>query len=71
MFPDLLLNANYFGHEVRLAPSNVTSYIQIESVDISYCWNRNHSAKKEEGRSQKIRQWPQYFERNGAEKFIH
>ena len=74
MFPDLLLNTNNLGLEVRLAPRNVTSYIQTESVDIGEGRYRNHTAEKEERRTeafdQKVSQRPQYFERNAAEKFI-
>ena len=74
MFPYLLLNAHNLGLKVRLASSNVTSNIEIESVDISEGRTRNHAAEKEEGRTQafdqNISKWPQYFERNEAENSI-
>ena len=74
MFPDLLLNTHNLGPEVRFAPGMVTSHIQIESVEIGEGRNRNKTANNKEGRGQsfeqKISQWPQYFERNTAEKTI-
>ena len=44
MFPNLLLNAHNVGPELRLAPLDVTSYIQIESVEMGEGWKRNDTA---------------------------
>ena len=44
MFPDLLLNTHNLGSEVRFAPLDVTSYIQIESVEMGEARERNHTA---------------------------
>ena len=41
MIPDLLLNFDNLGPEVRFAPGNVTSYIQAESVEIGEARKRN------------------------------
>ena len=41
MFPDLLLNLDNLGPEVRFTPGNVTSYIQAESVEIGEARKRN------------------------------
>ena len=47
MFPDLLLNTHNLVPEVRFAPGIVTSYIQIESVEIGEARKRNVSADVE------------------------
>ena len=44
MFPDLLLNLHNSSPEVRFAPDIVTSYIQIELVDIGEGRERNEFA---------------------------
>ena len=40
----LLLNFHNLGLEVRFAPLDVTSYIQIESVEMGEARERNQSA---------------------------
>ena len=64
MFPDLLLNTHNPGPEVRFAPDNVTSDIQIECVDVGEGRNRNQTA------NDKKCQWPPEFERKTAEQII-
>ena len=44
MFPDLLLNYDNFGFEVRFAPGVVTSHIQVESVEMGEGRKRNEFA---------------------------
>ena len=44
MFPDLLLNFDNLGLELRFAPGMVTSYIQVESVEMGEARERNHTA---------------------------
>ena len=48
MFPDLLLNTHNLGSELRFAPLDVTSDIQIESVEMGEARKRNHTANNEE-----------------------
>ena len=52
MFPDLLLNTDNLGPEVRMTPGMVTSHIQVESVEVGEGRNRNQSANNKEGRGQ-------------------
>ena len=44
MFPNLLLNAHNRFFEVGFAPLNVTSYVQVESVDMGEARKRNYAA---------------------------
>ena len=44
MFPDFLLDLHNFYPEVRFAPDIVTSYIQIELVDVGESRERNEFA---------------------------
>ena len=44
MFPDLLLNTYNLGPEVRFAPLDVTSNIQVESVEMGEARERDHTA---------------------------
>ena len=66
MFPDLLLNAHNVGPKVRFAPLDVTSDIQIESVEMGEARERNHTANNED----QIPQSKDYKTRNTAEKII-
>ena len=44
MFPDLLFSNRNLGLEVREAPSVVSLYSQIETVDMSEGWIWNYSS---------------------------
>ena len=55
MVPDLLLNFDNLGPELRFAPHNVTSYLQVESVEMGEGRNRNESDNKKKGKDQKTR----------------
>ena len=47
MFPNLLLNYDNLGPEIRFASDMVTSHIQIELIDIGEGRKRNEVANNE------------------------
>ena len=63
MFPDLLLNTDNLVPEVRFAPLDVTSHLQIELVEVGEARERNNTADITQG-------WNPAENRNEAPPYV-